>query len=81
MRRRATVSSFLEQRDPVVEAEIGAGAGDVGDQRRARSPRHGHGRIGADLGAGVDVLGEQRAHRAVERVDLGAVDDVGGARA
>ena len=71
---------LLEQGDAIVEAEIGTGAGDVGDQLGLRGARHRDRGVGADLGAGVDVVGEQRAHRSEERVHLGALDGLDGHR-
>ena len=67
---------FLEQRDAVVEPEIGTGAGDVRDQLGLRGPRHRHRRVSADLRPGVDIVGEQRSHGPCKRVDLGSFRNV-----
>ena len=67
---------LLEECHAVFEAEIGAGAGDVRDQARLRSPCHRHGGVGRDLRPRVHVIGEQRSHGSGQRVDLGTGGDV-----
>ena len=67
---------FLQQRDAIVEVEIGTGAGDVRDQLGISRTRHRDRGVRADLGAGVDVVRKQCSHRTEERVDLGTLGDI-----